>query len=105
MTRGRAGRRHLHRDLFHQRGELVAVCNSRRRTRELHLDADLAADVNVLADVAVVRIADEAWHGHVLAELANAGGHALLNRTVRILQPEVGCRVTGLLNGCEDIDN
>ena len=72
--------------------------------RELHLDADLAAQMDVLADVALAaRVAHEAGHGHVLAELRDAGGHQFLNRPGRILQPRVVGRVARLVDLREDV--
>ena len=89
----RAGRGDLHRDLLHQRRELFPGRQGRGDAAELDLHADLATHVNVLADIPVAGIADEAGDRHVLAELPDALGHAQVHRPFRILQPALGGRV------------
>src|SRR5262249_48017316 len=67
--------------------------------RELHHDPDLAAKMNVLADVPRSGIAHEPRHRHVLSELADLRGDQLRDLTVGVVEPRVARGIARFLDG------
>src|SRR5206468_4033761 len=93
----------LHGDFLDERRELVAAPHHWRNPAELHLHANLAARVDVLADVTLTGVAYEPRHRHVLAEFGDLRGDELPDRSIRILQPAVPRRLARLLDLREDV--
>mgnify|MGYP001558157245 CR=1 FL=1 len=59
--------------------------------------------MNVLADVPLARVADEAGHPHVFAQLPDRRRHAHLHRACRIGEPGVAGRIALPLDFSDDV--